>query len=211
MSRIDIWIVHFWGDHRYFAKAVCVCNARALATSPAPCCRRGWCLLLGPGEANKPEEEPAWKSVSALKRGQKVSSVCHGHTFLPLVGFLEVVFIFLFSSPVSPLGACPGSLTWHIWVETGAFWFAGSLEEMIAAPFPVPSRGKGTGGRAGTSCGRYASTARAGQRCGIKSPTDLFQGGGRAVLCHPKVVLLPFAPRLQGCKASPSPNCIPTP
>lgn len=196
----------FWRPSIFCSSHVCM-YAHALDTIPAPCCRHSWCLLLGPGGTNKPEQEPIWKSDSALKWWQKVSSVCHGQMFLPLVGFLEVGFIFLFTSPIfpkycpiSPLGGCPDSLTWHIWVETEALWFVGWLEEKIAAPFPVPSRDGGAGGRAVTSRGRNASAAQAGQRWGAKPPADLFQGEGRAVLCCLQVVLFALAPCLQGPK-----------
>lgn len=62
----------------------------------------------------------------------------------------------------------------HHTFETGVFWFAGWLEEMTAAPFLVPS----------------------GAEMWVKPTIDLFQGGGRAVLCCLQMVLLPLAPCL---------------
>lgn len=181
----------------------------ALATSSASCCRHSWCLLLGPRGANKPEEEPVWKSVSALKWGQKVLSVCHGEKFLLLVGFLETTFVFLFISPIfskdCPIYPLEAAQTPQIWVETGAFWFAGWLKETISALFLVPSRIEGPRGSTGTSRGLNANAAQAGQRWGLKRPADLFQG----------CALLPAGSSAAPHSSSaglrvPSPNCIPT-
>lgn len=61
-------------------------------------------------------------------------------------------------------------------------------------------RGEGPRGRGDTSRGHNATTAQARQRWGVKPPTDLFQGGGRAVLCCLYMVLHPPAPHLQGSK-----------